>query len=98
MKKAILAGLLAFALTVPVSATIYPHMGEVVEVTPKVNGEYEVTFEDGVGRSYSWIDNSGDWFIGDFVAVIMDDNETPETVYDDIVLDARYVGYLEMFY
>lgn len=98
MKKTILVTIIAVTLTSPVSATIYPHMGEVVEVTPKVNGEYEVTFEDGVGRSYSWIDNSGDWFIGDFVAVIMDDNETPETVYDDIVLDARYVGYAEMFY
>lgn len=97
MKKAILAGLLALTLTTPVSATIYPHMGEVVEVLPKANGEYEVTFKDGVGRSWTWIDDSGDWFTGDFVAVIMDDNGTIETVYDDLVVDARYVGYLEMF-
>ena len=96
MKKAILAGLLALTITVPVNATIYPHMGEVTEVCHKANG-YEVTFTDGVGRSYSWIDDDGDWFTGDFVAVIMDDNGTP-TVYDDSVLDARYVGYAEMFY
>ena len=98
MKKAILVGLLALTITAPVNAAVYPHMGEVVEVLPKANGEYEITFEDGAGRSWSWLDNSGDWFTGDFVAVIMDDNGTPETVYDDIVVDAKYVGYVEMFY
>ena len=96
MKKAILAGLLALTITVPVNAAVYPHMGEVVEVIPKANGEYEVTFTDGAGRSYSWFDDSGDWFTGDFVAVIMDDNETL-TVYDDSVLNARYVGYAGLF-
>lgn len=98
MKKAILAGLLALTITAPVNAAIYPHMGEVISVIPKANGEYEVTFADGAGRSWSWIDDSGDWFTGDFVATIMDDNGTPETVYDDLVVDAKYVGYAEMFY
>ena len=97
MKKAIIATIIALTITVPVNATIYPHMGEVTAVRPKANGEYKIIFKDGVGRSYSWIDDSGDWFTGDFVAVIMDDNGTP-TVYDDSVLDARYVGYAEMFY
>lgn len=97
MKKAILATALAVAITSPVNAAVYPHMGEVTAVVPKANGEYEVTFTDGVGRSWSWIDDSWDWFTGDFVAVIMDDNGTPETVYDDLVLNARYVGYLDLF-
>lgn len=97
MKKAILVTLIAVAISTPVSATIYPHMGEVVEVLPKANGEYEITFADGVCRSWSWIDDSGDWFPGDFVATIMDDNGTLETVYDDRVVDARYVGYVNMF-
>lgn len=95
MKKAILAGLLALTITAPVHGAVYPHMGEVTAVTYKANG-YEVTFADGVGRQWSWLDDSGDWFTGDFVAVIMDDNGTP-TVYDDRVLDARYVGYLDLF-
>ena len=98
MKKAILVGLLALTITTPVSAAVYPHMGEVVEVLTKANGEYEITFEDGVGRYYSWIDDSGDWFTGDFVATIMDDNGTPRNCYDDLVVDARYVGYVGMFY
>ena len=98
MKKTILAGLLALTITAPVNAAIYPHMGEVISVIPKANGEYEVTFADGAGRSWSWIDDSGDWFTGDFVATIMDDNGTSETVYDDRVVDARYVGYVGMFY
>lgn len=96
MKKAILAGLLALTLTVPINATIYPHMGEVTEVCHKANG-YEVTFEDGVGRQWSWLDDSGDWLPGDFVATIMDDNGTPRNCYDDRVVDARYVGYVNMF-
>ena len=96
MKKAILATLIALAITAHINAAVYPHMGEVTAVIPKANG-YEVTFTDGAGRSYSWIDDDGDWFTGDFVAVIMDDNETPETVYDDLVVDARYVGYVGMF-
>lgn len=97
MKKAILATLLALTITAPVHAAVYPHMGEVTEVCHRANG-YEVTFTDGVGRQFSWLDDSGDWFNGDFVAVIMDDNGTPETVYDDLVLNARYVGYVGMFY
>lgn len=97
MKKAILAGLLVLTITAPVHGAVYPNMGEVTAVIPKANGEYEVTFADGVGRQFSWLDDSGDWFTGDFVAVIMDDNGTPETVYDDRVLDARYVGYLDLF-
>lgn len=97
MKKAILAGLLVLTITAPVHGAIYPHMGEVTAIIPKANG-YEITFADGVGRQWSWLDDSGDWFNGDFVAVIMDNNGTPETVYDDRVVDARYVGYAEMFY
>lgn len=97
MKKAIIATILTVALTTPVHGAVYPHMGEVTEVYHKANG-YEITFADGVGRQWSWIDDSGDWFTGDFVAVIMDDNGTPHNCYDDRVVDAKYVGYAEMFY
>ena len=96
MKKAILAAIIAVAITTQVSAAIYPHMGEVTAVLPKANG-YEITFTDGVGRRWSWIDDSGDWFTGDFVATIMDDNGTPRNCYDDRVVDARYVGYADLF-
>ena len=96
MKKTIIAILIALTITTPASATVYPHMGEVTAVITKANG-YEITFEDGAGRSWSWIDDSGDWFNGDFVAVIMDDNGTPRNCYDDLVVDARYVGYADLF-
>lgn len=98
MKKVILATFLAIAITTPASAAVYPHMGEVTSVIHKANGEYEITFADGVGRQWSWLDDSGDWFKGDFVAVIMDNNGTPRNCYDDRVVDAKYVGYAEMFY
>lgn len=95
MKKAIIATLITVTITAPVHGAVYPHMGEVTAVHTKAN-VYEITFEDGVGRSWSWFDDSGDWFIGDFVAVIMDDNGTL-TVYDDSVLDTKYVGYADLF-
>ena len=98
MKKAILATLIAVAITAPVHGAIYPYMGKVTAVRPKADGKYKVIFKDGVGRHYSWIDDDGDWFTGDFVATIMDDNGTPRNCYDDRVVDARYVGYAEMFY
>ena len=96
MKKAILVGLLALTITTPASAAVYPHMGEVISIHPKANG-YEITFEDVAGRSWSWIDDDGDWFTGDFVATIMDDNGTTRNCYDDRVVDARYVGYADLF-
>lgn len=35
-----------------------------------------------------------DYFIGDLVAVIMNDNGTPE-VYDDEIISTKYVGWIE---
>ena len=85
----------AKANTVAIPEGFYPHMGIVTDITETGN-LYEITFADAVGRSWAWLDTNGDWFPGDYVAVIMYDNGT-ETVYDDFVMDAHYVGYKEMF-
>lgn len=101
MKKLVLAIMMATALAViPVSATeispgFYPHMGKVTEVIKNGNG-YRITFSDGVGRTWSWIDSNGDWLVDDYVAVIMWDKGTPN-VYDDEIISARYVGYAELY-
>lgn len=58
----------------------------------------EVTGSDVCGRTYSWYDDADDLFIGDLMALIMiDEYETPDNVYDDLVIDARYVGTADMF-
>lgn len=33
-----------------------------------------------------------DWQIDDFASLLMDDNGTPETIYDDIILEVTYAG------
>ncbi len=102
MKKKVLAIMMATALmVVPVGATeisngFYPHMGKVTEVIKNGNN-YAITFSDGVGRTWSWIDLNGDWLVDDYVAVIMWDKGTPKYVYDDEVISAKYVGYAELF-
>jgi len=105
MKKKIVSALMAVAIfATPCNARvlnipkgIYPHMGVVTKVSAVKRTEYfKVTFRDAEGRKWSWYDDDPSWTKGDFVAVIMYDNGT-KTVYDDKVVDARYVGTLKMF-
>lgn len=39
------------------------------------------------------IGQSDDLMIGDIVAMIMDNNGTPDDIRDDIILDMRYTGF-----
>lgn len=75
----------------------YPHMGKVTKVVPtKKRGIYKITARDANKHLWSWYDDAPDWFRGDFVAFIMDDNGTKK-IYDDIIVDARYVGVKRFF-
>jgi hypothetical protein len=47
------------------------------------------------GLSFSFY-GSEDWLSGDVAALIMSDNGTPDTVLDDIIITARYVGYVDL--
>lgn len=38
-----------------------------------------------------------DYIKGDLVGMIMDDNGTPNYIYDDLITETRYVGYTEVF-
>ena len=49
------------------------------------------------GLTYQFIDDSEDWFVGDLVGMIMNDNNTPESILDDIIISTRYVGTPEQF-
>lgn len=105
MKKKIVYALIATLLCVtPCNAKVvkaprgfYPHMGVVTRIKKTKNDYFRVTFRDAEGRKWSWIDDDPSWCKGDFVAVIMYDNGTRRNVYDDQVVDARYVGYKGLF-
>lgn len=102
-KKIIYALMIAIMCATPCNAKvvnipkgIYPSMGVVTNVKERKDGYFRVTFRDGARRKYAWIDDDPTWVKGDFVATIMYDNET-RNVYDDQVVDARYVGCKKMF-
>ena len=69
---------------------IYPTSAIVTEITDDL-----VTITDFEGRMWQFYDDCEDWMIGDICAVIMDNNSTNETVYDDIILQTRYCGWVE---
>lgn len=54
-----------------------------------------ITVTDFSGRVYQFYDETEDWFIDDICAIIMDNNNTKETVYDDIIISAKYCGYID---
>lgn len=50
-----------------------------------------VTVQDAAGFRWSFYsDGAGDWSIGDGVSLTMYDNGTPESILDDVVVNARY--------
>lgn len=105
MKKKIVSALMvAIMCASPCSAKvvnipkgIYPSMGVVTKVKERKDGYFRVTFRTGNGNRFTWIDDDPSWCKDDFVAVIMYDNGTRRSVYDDKVVDARYVGYKGLF-
>lgn len=48
-----------------------------------------VVFEDGAGFTWEFT-GVEDWGVGDVAAMLMDDNGTPETIYDDYVIETWY--------
>ena len=75
----------------------YPHMGVVTSAKKVRKNYFRITFRDAEGRKWAWYDDNTDRYQrGDFVAVIMYDNGT-KSVYDDIIVNARYVGHNGLF-
>ena len=70
---------------------IYPTSMIVTEI------DYEndlVTIVDFNGNAFQFF-GCEDWCENDICAVSMDDNGTPETIYDDIISQVRYCGYIQ---
>ena len=86
MKK-ILAILLLLSMILPIGAeaqTIYLRFGNVIDL------EYDtdfVTVDDGMGNLWEFC-GVDYFFYGDLVIMIMADNDTPDWIYDDIVVNA----------
>lgn len=51
--------------------------------------EDTVSFVDGAGNEWK-IYGIEDWMLGDVAALLMDDNGTPEYIYDDSIILAQY--------
>lgn len=90
MKKFCLFASVAASVSVlfasPASAwTLYPRAGYVSSVDRVAD---IVSIDDGADVwTISGVDS---WTLGDGVALLMDDNGTPENIYDDAVVSARY--------
>ncbi len=68
--------------------SIYPAALAVVEVT-----ETEVHCRTCSGLEYAFTHDETDLTPGDLVAVLMDDNGTPDDVTDDAITFVKYAGY-----
>ena len=77
---------LATAAAITVTSTFYPATMEITNISGDV-----VTMETSTGHVYE-MTGAEDYMTGDLVALIMDDNGTPE-VTDDKIISARYAGY-----
>lgn len=99
MKKFLLALALTATAAITVGAAkvsvppdvpdLYARSGAVISVGYSAD---VVTVEDSVG--FRWEFNGcEDWIVGDVADLLMWDNNSPESILDDVVLDARYSGY-----
>lgn len=68
----------------------------VAMVTEIDNENNIITVTCGNGNMFSFYNVCEDWMCGDLCSLIMYDNGT-EIVYDDMIVSARYGGYLELF-
>ena len=70
--------------------SLYPTCGVVSELN---EANDLVIFTDFNGNEWSF-KGIEDWAEGDIVSAIMSDNCTPESIYDDIIVQTRYCGWV----
>ena len=86
---ATLSPIAATETTIP-QYSLYPTCGVVSELN---EANDLVIFTDFNGNEWSF-KGIEDWAEGDIVSAIMSDNCTPESIYDDIVVQTRYCGWV----
>lgn len=96
MRKLVVALVAAVILFTAVPSfadfTTYPNGGMVIDL---IYEDDIVVFEDGAGLTWSFF-GIEDYEVGDLVACIFWDADTPN-IFDDEILDVRYIGYVEQF-
>ena len=73
-------------LALVVGLGIYPSAGTVTDVNRETD---IVEWIDGAGECWE-IEGCEDWEIGDGIAVIMWNSNTPDDIHDDVIVDYRY--------
>lgn len=101
--RIIIVLLVVFALALPVlmyveyqaeiktEHSVYPLTVQVIELDREAD---VVVCVDGAGNGWEFY-GVEDWQIGDFASLLMDNNGTPETIYDDVITMAHYAGIFE---
>jgi len=68
---------------------VYPLTAQIVELD---RANDIVTCEDGAGLLWQF-EGCEDWEEGDIASLLMNDNATPDNVFDDIIEMVRYAGF-----
>ena len=71
--------------------SVYPLTVQVVELDREAD---VVVCVDGAGNGWEFY-GVEDWQVGDFASLLMDDNGTPEAIYDDVITMTHYAGTFE---
>ena len=93
MASTLLAGSGQKNIQVEPASKTYPNAGVIVGLDEEND---LVTISTGSGLLYEFY-GVEDLFLGDIVAVTMDDNGTPNSVLDDKIIDSKYAGWPELF-
>ena len=71
--------------------SVYPLTVQVVELDREAD---VVVCVDDAGNGWEFY-GVEDWQVGDFASLLMDNNGTTETIYDDVITMAHYAGIFE---
>lgn len=78
------------------ATTMYVEYTEVYDMGTKTIEDDEglIALTDGNGNGWEYEQYPEDYYPGDYVSVLMDDNGTPNTIYDDIIIELRGTGFV----
>lgn len=88
MKRIIVLVLILISLATSSFAEYYPRTAFVTSFDYMTDG---VIVTDWAGMEWEFT-GIEDWQIDDIVSMMMDDNNTPDNIYDDIIVQALYGG------
>jgi hypothetical protein len=91
MKKSmVIVFILLFLFSHNAIANTYPQVFVIREINEETGS---LVLEDFNHNTWEWFGNIEDLCIDDIVAATMSDNST-KTIFDDVIVEIRYAGYL----